>query len=237
MTDTHNNSIQQAVLDKVRAGLVRRQPRVYFVLRVIAVVVVALLLLAVSAVVISFILFTLYESGHQFLLGFGLTGVHVFLLLFPWVPALIAIGLALILQRLVQGFKFGYRIPLLNIFFGIVGISVLLGALINLTPLHPTLLGIADRHHLPVVGDVYEHIFDRHEDRGVCRGTVVSTSTDSFVLKHDDRDFDHDDGTFTAQIPAGSGLIIPHVGDRVLVFGQPAPGHIVAKNIQVLPGR
>ena len=230
------DSIQQAVLDKVRAGKVHRRPRSYFIIRIVATIIVSALLLITSAFVISFILFSLHESGEQFLLGFGLHGIEVFFILFPWVPALFTIALLFLFEWLLQGFKFGYRIPLLNIFLGIVGISVVLGVLINFTPLHTTLLGFADKKELPIIGDSYEHIFDSHEGEGVCQGIVTSVSQDSFVVYHDDHDRDRDDGMFTVKISPSSALTLPRVGDVVLVFGDPVPGgYIEAEHIQMLP--
>jgi hypothetical protein len=237
MNDTRQpDSIQHAVLEKVRAGTLRRRPRWQFMLRIIATVAVSMLLFVTSAFVISFIIFSLHESGEQFLLGFGWHGIAVFLLLFPWPEALLVLGLLLILEWLLQGFKAGYRVPLLNIFVGIIGISILLGIAINFTPLHAMLLGSADRGHLPVLGESYEHIFDSHEGDGVCRGVVVSVGQNSFTIYHNDNDQDHDDGTFVIHIQPGSAVPLPHVGDTVLVFGDPEPGkYLEAEHIQLLP--
>ena len=216
--------------------MVHRRPRAYFVMRIIAAVIVSILLLIASAFVISFMLFSLHESGEQFLLGFGLHGIEVFFILFPWIPALFTIALLFLLEWLLQGFKFGYRVPLLNIFLSIIGISIVLGVLINFTPLHATLLKFADKKELPIIGDSYEHIFDSHEDQGVVRGTVISASQDSFEVYHNDYDRDPDDGTFTVKLPPSSGLTLPQVGDNVLVLGDPAPaGYIDAEHIQLLP--
>jgi hypothetical protein len=237
MNDTHStDSIQQAVLEKVRAGKVRRRPRWQFMLRIFATLAVCVLLLILSAFVISFIIFSLHESGEQFLLGFGWHGIEVFFQLFPWLQAVAVLILLAILEWLLQGFKIGYRVPLLNIFLGVIGISLILGVIINFTPLHGVLLGAADRGHLPILGEPYEHIFDSHEGDGVCRGTVVSVGTNSFTIYHNDYDNDADDGTFTVHIPPGSALPLPHVGDNVLVFGDPEPGgYLEAEHIQTLP--
>lgn len=236
MNENHKkDSIQQSVLDKIRAGTIRRRPRWQFMLRIVSAVIVAALLLIFSALVISFILFSLHESGEQFLLGFGVHGIEVFLSLFPWLFALIALGLIILLEWLLQGFKLGYRIPLLNIFLGIMGVSIILGALISSTPLHTTLLRISDKNELPVIGAPYQHVLDHHEDQGISRGKVISVGQDEFVLQHDDHDRDTDDGTFTIRVPADGSVPLPHVGDQVLVFGEPEQGYIQASNIQMLP--
>ncbi|MGE5541118.1 MAG: hypothetical protein ACM3TU_02445 [Bacillota bacterium] len=237
MTDHPNNSIRSTVLEKIREGTVRRRPRAYFVARIVATVLVAILLLATSGVVISFILFSLHESGEQFLLGFGTRGVLTFLTLFPWTWGVGAVFLIIILDWLIRGFRFAYRIPLMPIFLGTVVASVILGIVLNLTPLHATLLREAHERQLPVVEDVYGHIFDSHERKGVYRGSVISVATSTFTLQHNDWDHDPDDGIFTIFVSPESGILLPRVGDKVFVLGTLEEGVIEAKNIQIFTSR
>src|SRR5581483_7663950 len=219
-------------LEQIREGKVRRLPRAYFVLRVAATAFVSLLLLAIAAYLISFILFSLHESGEQFLLGYGLQGIIVFLALFPWGLLVIAVLLIFLLEWLIQGFRFAYRLPLLQAFAAIVGISVVFGFLISLTPLHPLLQQEADNDQLPLFGPAYEQNHEHHEDVGISRGMVIATSTNSFVLKHNDQDRDNDEATYTIVIPPGSQLVVPRVGEEVVVFGTPEQGTIQAQHIE-----
>ena len=229
------HSIRQSVLEQIKSGKVRRLPHAYFVARILATAVVGVLLLIVSAFIFSFVLFSIHESGEHALLGFGPQGITAFLILFPWPFLLLDAVLLFLLEWLLQGFKFGYRMPLLNIFIGILGVSVLVGFIINATPLHTYLLKRADNNQLPIIGGAYEHIFDHHDDQGVGRGIVVSTTTDGFIMRHTDHDHDTDDGAF--MVSAAPGALLPAVkpGDRVLIFGQSQPdAHIYAQNAQIL---
>jgi hypothetical protein len=238
MKNTPLKSIQEEVLEKIRAGNVRRRPRAYFVVRVIATILVGALVLIASAFLISFILFSLHESGEQFLLGFGLRGIQTFLLLFPWALFFISVALIFLLQWLLQGFKFAYRVPLLNIFLIICGITVVLGIGIAQTPIHSSLQGAADRDQLPIFGNIYKQTHDTHEDQGVYRGVVTEIQDHSFTIVNNDGDRDHDDGTFTILIPVGSALPFPAIGSHVLVLGSSELGVIEARNIQILsPGK
>jgi hypothetical protein len=239
MEKNSHNSIRQNVLEKIKSGKVRKLPRVYFMLHIAATVFVSILLLIVSAFVFSFMLFSFHESGEQFLIGFGIDGILAFLMLFPWMLFAIDVILLLLLEWLLQGFKFGYRIPLLNLGLGVFLVSFVVGALINLTPLHVFLLQRADNKQLPIVGNAYEHIFDRHENQGVCRGIVTNinlgSTPNTFTIHHNDRDQDVDDGAFTVSPAAGVTLPPVQIGDRVLIFGHPDQNqHIEAKNVQVL---
>jgi hypothetical protein len=252
MTEKNSkDSIQQNVLEKIKTGEVRKVPRVYFMLRILATLFVAILLLASSALVASFIFFSLHESGEQFLLGFGFQGIVVFLKLFPWLCLAFDVALVFLLEWLLQGFKFGYRIPLLNIFIGLLVASGVLGGLLALTPLHPDLLHLSDDHQLPILAPAYEQIFDSHDAEGVCRGVVLSVGTSTFEIQHNDEDHDADDGTFTVPLPPNGAGPMLQVGQRVLVFGTPptpgdgqndgephgpfAPPCSTADHIQVLP--
>ena len=227
-------SIQQSVLDKVRKGNVRRHTRLYFLLRIFATSFVGALALLTSALTISFILFSLHESGEQFLIGYGLRGIGVFLTLFPWISLVLAIVFITVFERLLRGFKFAYRMPVLHVLSAVTAASILLGILINLTPLHTSLLRVADQGGLSIIGNAYERIFDSHEDKGICRGEVTSVEGDTFVLHHDDYDRDADDGTSTIFVAPNTGSPMPHVGDRVFTFGNGKDGCKNPQHVDIL---
>lgn len=217
----HQNTeqeIQNKVLARIRGGTVHMHSRAYFVARVGAVAVLAVVALALSAFVLSFIIFSLSESGESFLLGFGKSGIVTFLTLFPWLTLGADIAILLVLQWLLQGFKFGYRVPLLGVFLAALVASGVLAALVGLTPVHQTLLDRADRGELPVVGSVYESIRESHADQGVFRGTVTSVQGNEIVISHDDQDDDEDDGTRTVILPENNETEF-HEGDRAYIFG------------------
>lgn len=236
MNEPNNQeSISARVLGLIREGKIRRYPRAYFLIRVAAILAVCALLVATVTFVVSFMLFSLHESGQQFLLGFGWHGIAVFLQLFPWGPALLSVFLIIVLGWLLRDFKFGYRFPILFAFVTLICICGALALVVEATPFHRSLLQKADDDQLPILGPAYEHIFDQHDDQGVHRGTVISVASSEFVIRHDDNDHDTDDGSFTVLVASSSMLVLPHVGDRVLVFGPQAQGVVQAQNIQILP--
>lgn len=224
--------IRREVLARIASGRTHVRSRVYFVARVALTALTALIALALSTFVLSFIVFSLHESGEQFLLGFGASGVLAFLQLFPWIPLAIDLLLLVLLEWLLQGFRFGYRFSLVTVFLAVFVASALLAFALNLTPVHPALLSDADHHDLPVIGPMYENIRGSHAGQGVYRGTVGSSSPHEFILGHDDGDHDEDDGTWTVIPPAGSPP--PPPGSRVFVFGTAHGTTIQAAGIQPL---
>ena len=232
---TEQNNITQRVLEQVRTGGVQMHSRAYFIARVALSVIVAILTLALSAGIISFIVFSLHESGELFLLGLGGRGIQTFFTLFPWGLLIVDIALIFFLQWLLQGFKFGYRAALLTVFFYVLLGSAVLAAVINLLPVHPALLQRADRGELPLIGEMYEGIHDSHHEQGIFRGTVVSSSGSTSTIMHNDGDRDSDDGIHEVITASSTNLDAPlKPGDKVYIFGTENGQEIQAEGIQHL---
>jgi len=229
--------IKAKVLAKIGRGDVHKRSHAYFVMQVVVVAVLLACALALSVFVLSFAIFSVHESGEQFLLGFGQRGVLTFFALFPWASAVADIALFVLVEWLIRRFKFGYRIPILRALLGILVFAAIGGIMVNLTPLHATLLRMAEQNELPVLGEWYESIHASHSDYGVFRGTINSIQEGRFVISHDDNDHDADDGTWTVIPPAGFDMATVATGERIYVAGTPVqPGIIQAYGIQQLSG-
>ncbi len=228
--------IKTKVLEKIRSGKVHIRPKAYFVAQFILITLLSFVALALAVFVLSFVIFSLRESGEQFLLGFGERGVLTFFILFPWTTLIIDILLFLAIEWLIRYFKFGYRMPILRVFLGVIVLAFLGSIIVNLTPLHKMLLDRADRGVLPLLGEWYETIHDSHAKQGVFRGTIFSIQGNNFVISHNDNDLDADDGTWTVTAPLGFNMTNIHVGDKVYVAGNAAQGTVQAYGIQILAG-
>jgi hypothetical protein len=235
MNDHTHDSISKSVLDTIRSGSVRRRSHTFFMLRMVAVVLLISLLIILSVFVASLVLFTLHESGEQFLLGYGVRGVQMFLGLFPW--GFLALDLLALagLEWLLRDFSFSYRIPVLPIFAGLLAASIAIGAIVSVTPFHDQLFRQQRTHGLPVVGAAYGHILDRHDEKGLFRGVVTEVGTSSLIMKHDDLDKDPDDGVYHVSLPMSVEGGPVQVGDRVLIFGHIGTNGIEAEHIRALP--
>ncbi len=213
------NELQQQVLEKIHRGKVAPLPRWYFALRVVGVAALVLVILALAAFLASGIMFALRESGEQMLLGFGLRGFETFAALFPWTLFAIMVVLVVALEWALRSLRFAYRMPLLYLFGGVVALTILAGMVVDRTPLHATLLSQADEHALPFIGDWYEDIHAKHEDKGVFQGAVQSVATSTFVLVHNDSDADADDLSHVVMPPSGFDLSALRVGEELFVAG------------------
>ena len=217
---------KEGVLAKIRAGELHMTPRSHFVVRVILLAVVAAATLITSVVLMSFMLFSLRVSGQLLLLGFGWQGVRAFLFMFPWPLLLIEAGLLWALERLLRHFKFGYRSPLIYLLLATAAITLVGGYLINFTPLHRQLMHQAEHRDLPVIGGFYQPLRMPTPDRGIFKGTVVSVTGSTFVIRND---YYGEEGSTTQEVVAtpdtdlGSFL---EPGDKVFVAGM-ADGHTI----------
>lgn len=218
----NNDRISENVLNKIRAGEVRMQPRIYFTLKMILLVVFAFFALVFSSLIISYILFSIRASGELFLLGFGFKGVGIFFELFPWFYLLIDILLLIVLEWLIKHFKFGYRHSIISLIFGLGLFTIFIALLIDVTPVHNLLLRRAERKQLPVIGSMYDHLRRPPKQDGVCGGRVVSVSGNEFVVEHDAMlDNDTDDRRCLVVAPSDVTLsTFLHIGDTVYAAGK-----------------
>ena len=228
--------IQKSVLDKIRAGGVPMHSRTYFILRTVLVGLAGAVLLAGAFFALSFVFFSIHESGVRFLLEFGEQGLTAFITLFPWTSLLVSLAFLVILELLVRQFTSAYRFSLLRIFLWVLVIGVAGGTLIGFTPFHASLLSAADNDRLPVLGPLYEQVHDSHIDRGVYRGNVVSVAESYFIISHNDTDRDSDEGVWNVVPPEGFDLGTLSVGNKVYVAGRLKHGVVYAYGIRPLSG-
>ena len=76
------DKLQEKILNKIRQGDVVMRPRLYFTLRAVALVFVALAVLVLSIFICNFIFFTIRLNGHESLLARP-GGLLLFLRFFP----------------------------------------------------------------------------------------------------------------------------------------------------------
>ena len=208
----------------------------YFILKVALLVIVALLVLVTSALLVSFMIFSLRVSGRLFLLGFGDRGLLTFFVTFPWFILLADILFVVLFERLLNHFKFGYRTPLVYTLGASALIIILAGFGLDKISLHEALFQEAAGHHLGPVGGLYTDVRLPPRQEGVFRGIVTNVVTNTgstttgpfinaFTMHRDDEDTDTDDATDTAMtwyviLPPGVSVAgFVKQGDVVLVAG------------------
>jgi hypothetical protein len=223
------------ILEKIENNELVIKPRIYFHFKFAALLLLLLVIVIVSIFLSSFILFSLDASGRAALMSFGPSGWQVFLILFPWKLTLVEIGLVVLLEYLLRSFRFGYKIPALYLFLGVVTLILISGVVIDQTPLHPNILKQDFKEQLPPpFSDLYNDVRrPPSRDSGIFSGKIEEVDEISFLVSLDN--------------PKGRGPTTPvivdfsdikevgefmSVGDRVFIKGRLKEGFIKAVQIK-----
>jgi hypothetical protein len=229
-----NKDYKNQVLEKIHRKEISMRPKIYFIAKVAVTIFLSALLFLGLIFTVSFVFFSIHESGEQFLLGFGNQGVQLFFELFPWAILVFSILMFFLLEWALRYFKFSYRLPILRIFFYTLVVTIILGTLFTLTPVHTTFLKKAEQGSLPAIGGIYEAIHDSHQDKGIVRGNIVSLGSSSMTISHNDSDKDEDDGTWDVILPAGFDASSLYIGEKVYIAGVINNGSIYAYGVHEL---
>ncbi|HTE48938.1 MAG TPA: hypothetical protein VK675_03470 [Candidatus Paceibacterota bacterium] len=230
-----NNDFKNRILEKVHKKEILMYPKIYFIVRLILAGLISIAAFFLLIFSLSFVFFSIQESGRQFLLGFGIQGIITFMILFPWVMIIFTAILFFLLEWILRHFKFAYQLPVVRIFIYSLFVTIFASILFTLTPIHLTFLKKADVDELPIIGGIYESIHDSAKDKGVIRGNVYSIQNNSLILSHNDNDKDADDGTWNVIFPAGFDLAKFRVGEKVYVAGKIDGNNIYAYGIHAFP--
>ena len=230
-SNSKNNEAEKAeqkMLGAIREGKVTMRPKWQFALKTALFVVGAAIALLAILYLASFIIFVLRETGVWFTPAFGVAGWFSFFHSLPWLLVLLLVVFVAILAILVKRYAFVYERPLLYLFVGMVILVAGGGFLVAETTFHRSLFNSARHNQLPMLGGFYRG-FGMQRFGDVHRGTVISTTTNSFMIQ--------DDGGQTSTIVLGSHMRFPgsalSIGSSVVVFGIRTPsGTIIAEDIQ-----
>ncbi len=225
-------SIRERILHDIESGDVSMRPRLYFTLKVGAVALVSLAILATTVLIINFIDFSIRVNNHESLLGFGSRGIGRFAVFFPWYLVAIDIGLIIFLEWLVRQFRFGYKIPVLYLLAALLLSTAVLGfALDRGTPFNDRMSEHRGRLPSPV-RDFYEGARRPPPlESGICRCVVLAIDGNVLLVE------ETRDGTSTVKVilpsndPRATTTNL-NVGDIVYIAGERENGIIEAFGVR-----
>jgi hypothetical protein len=231
-------SLREDVLAKIKNERISMHSRTFFLLKMAALALVAILVLTISVFLCNFIFFAINANGSNELLGFGNRGILTFVQIFPWWLLVIDVGLIILLEWLLRRFRFGYKSPVLYLLLGLVVVTLSVGFTVErATMFNSYLRDRAHEHRLPSpLNDIYERSGrPGGPGNGVCRCTIVAIQSGSITAD------DIDVGTTTRYT-----IIVPiqnlhatttglSVGDVIMVAGDKSGNTINAFGIKKLP--
>lgn len=157
---SRENDIQKNVLERIHAGHVSMHSKWYFALREGLFDAALVFVFLLSLFMLSLVFFSLRESNEPYVFVFGAQGLSAFASLFRWLLFLASIVLLAAFEALLRHFKFGYRRPLLRLFFWVAVAGIAGAIVLQQISLHDYLLKETERGRLPVLGPLYERVRD-----------------------------------------------------------------------------
>ena len=230
-----NKDIKNQVLEKIHEKEIFMHPKIYFIARKVMIIFISLIAFLLLVFSLSFVYFSIQASGEQYLLGFGINGILVFLKIFPWAIIIFTGLLFFLLEWILRRFKFSYRMPMIIIFSYTLLVTICASILFTLTPIHATFLKKAELDELPIIGGIYEGIHDSQATHGIIRGNITSIQDNILVIGHNDEDQDADDGTWNVIPPPDFNISGLYIGEKIYVAGQISDTSIYAYGIHGFP--
>ena len=200
------------------------RPKFYFVLHGILIVAAAALLFLVSVFFVSFVLYVFHVNNGYLLPGFGSKGVHIFFIIFPWIPVAVALLLTVALGVVLRQYSFVYRQPLLYLPIGLIAVVTLVSVLVHITPFHSQLDRFSRQRGVPLFNNFYDSYHSPDHGK-VTVGKVVSISTTTWQLQMKNGQIITATLSSCQPCPEISDI---HAGDMVVVFGNRSSNQIAA---------
>ena len=227
--------IKDKILAAIDTGKVKIRPRWHFILQTSLIIVGVALISLTLLFLISFIIFSLRNTGVWFAPSFGYRGIGVFLTSLPWLLIVLTVIFVVLLEILVKKYSFAYRQPLLYSALALVLIVTIGGVAIAQTPFHRGVMRQTFERHLPIAEPFY---------RGggmmgpglIHAGSIEEITANGFILSSR---LGEDLNIITSpktQFPAGYDLI---EGDLIVVMGERSDDTVQAfgvREIEAMPG-
>ena len=226
MNDFKNNIIQ-----KIKTGEVRMQPRWHFVFRTLLLIVGTAITALLAIYFLSFILFALRKTGLVFAPQMGFPGITFFITASPWLLVALVLIFLFLLYVLVTHFTFSYRRPLIYSLLVVTLLVVGCSSLVQHTTMHERIQSFTERNNTPAMAPFYHRHANTRPD-GMTLGTITEITPSGFLLQtEEDRPIAISviEGTRT---PPGLPL---EVGMHVLVFGEEEADTVTAFGVKPVP--
>lgn len=227
--------IKAKILSAIQAGKVTMRPRWHFALQTALVLSGITIIILTLLFLISFIIFSLRQTGVWFAPTFGYRGYSTLFTSLPWLLIGLSVIFIVILEILVKRYSFAYRQPLLYSALVLVLIVTIGGIAVAQTPFHGGLMKQARDNHLPIAEPLYNN-FGMMRREGMHTGSIKEVNENGFILSSRRGDQLQIIVTPETQLPTGYDLI---EGDMVVIMGERDNSTIQAlgiREIEAMPG-
>ncbi len=226
-------SLKDSVLARIEDGGVNMRPKWHFVVTTVATGLGVAGAFFIVLFLTTFIIFALREAGTAVLPEFGAFGVRGFFLSLPWIPIVIALLFAVLLEVLLLRYAFAYRKPMLYSVLAVATAVALGSVLAGVAKVHERLYSFSETQQVPIVRPIYRSYVEP-EFTYLHRGVISELQEHRFIL--------HSVNGQTVIVDVDPDTrIVPttavRIGDFVVVLGQDQNGEVHAIGVHELPSR
>ena len=221
-------SIANNVIHQIKDDKIKMRPKIYFILKSVAIALGIFFVALFILYLISFIIFALRASGVWYLPGFGLRGIGASFVLLPWLLILISVILIIILEILVKHFAFAYRKPVLYSILFVIIFALLGSFIVDRTGLQSGLFKRAEQGNLPFAGELYRDL-GKAKNKDARRGVVSEITDNGFLIKTRNNDALEIIVAPDTRFPFGDEI---KENDTIIVFGKQDNGSVQAIGVR-----
>ena len=222
------SSIANNVIHQIKDDKIKMRPKIYFILKSVAIALGIFFVALFILYLISFIIFALRASGVWYLPGFGLRGIGASFVLLPWLLILISVILIIILEILVKHFAFAYRKPVLYSILFVIAFALLGSFIIDRAGLQSGLFKRAEQGNLPFAGELYRDL-GKAKNKDARRGVVSEITDNGFLIKTRNNDALEIIVAPDTRFPFGDEI---KENDTIIVFGKQDNGSVQAIGVR-----
>lgn len=213
----------------ISAGEIHMRPRWHFVLLGTLSALGVLFGLAVTAYVVSFMVFVLRINGVLMAPRFGMRGIVPFLLSFPWTLLIIGALLIAIVEVLVRKFSFSYRKPVIYSVIGVVALSLVGSVVVAELGIHQRAYRTAEGSRVPGISRMYQG-YAQQRMQHIHVGEITEVVSPGFHIQNPRGHI------LTIIVTASTTLpqVQLNVGDTIAVLGERVDDTVSAIGIQYI---
>lgn len=228
MNKENKKNLKEEVLAKLEKEHIKMKPKWQFVLKGVLLMATSIIVLFLALYLFSFIIFLFQQSGFGFLPGYGLKGVSIIFVSFPWLLLIFLIISLVLLELILKRYALTYRRPLLYSLLIVIFFVLIMGFVIHRISLHRNIYDRVQQGRFPAVGRIYNKVGNIESEK-MHPGLVSEMSEGGFFLE------DPKGKILLVATSSNTQNEIIRKGDRVLVIGEIKDSSIQALGVHKMP--
>ncbi len=221
------DTFKKEILDKIKNGELDMKPKWHFVLKSALLLVGTVIAALLAVYFLSFVIFTLKETGVGFSVLYGFKGISLFVMHSPWILISATVVFVGILYLLITHYSFSYQKPLVYSMVGVVLFALVGSVIIEQTTMHAKLQQYSEQTEVPVFPPMYRGA-KALPTENIVHGEILEVTEQGLIVESVAGEIVIDINERTRQRPGSE----YRVGERVIIYGEKNDGRVQAFGIR-----